>query len=193
MNSDRKLRCCTQLYWTVLTWIPLFSTMLTMCPCSPRWLLWGESLPQWGNVCDGSRRGSIYLHLRRWLRRRHLQPDGDGFVLAEGDSFFFHLCHSCCLLNSSLLFSQDPAARTPARTTACVRLWRWPDEGMFLMSTSASVGQASRGCTARPVSSHWKSCLCVCLVFKPVCEEILDKDCGGSVSSVNIGFGFIMK
>lgn len=128
----------------------------------PRRLLWGECLPQWGNMCDGSRGRSIYLHLCRWLRWRHLQPDRDGYVTEDAFFFFFNLFsfyHSCCLLTSSLLlFSQGPAAQTPARTTDCVRWWHRPDGGMFSTSTSASASQASRGCTARPVSSLWKSC-----------------------------------
>lgn len=155
--------------WTavVLTCVNLDSTLFHRThnkQCDfffPRRLLWGECLPQWGNMCDGSRGRSIYLHLCRWLRWRHLQPDRDGYV-TEDASFFFNLFsfyHSCCLLTSSLLmFSQGPAAQTPARTTDCVRWWHRPDEGMFSTSTSASASQASRGCTARPVSSLWKSC-----------------------------------
>lgn len=145
--------------WAAGTWIPLISTGLTISTVTsfpPRWLLWGESLPQWGNMCDRSRGRSIYLHLCRWLRWRHLQPDRDGYV-AEETFIFFN--HSCCLLTSSLLpLSQGPAAQTPARTMDCVRWWHRPDEGMFSTSTSASASQALRGCTARPVSYLQKSC-----------------------------------
>lgn len=62
--------------------------------------------------------------------------------------------HSGCPLTPSFhLPSQGPAAPTPAGTKECVRWWRRPDEGMFSTSTCASAGQASRGSTARPVSS----------------------------------------
>lgn len=84
-KNEKYTSSCTQVYRSVFIRIPLSNVALR---CSPRWLLWGESLPQWGNVCDGSRRRSIYLHLCRRLRWRHLQPDGDGFVVAQGDCFW---------------------------------------------------------------------------------------------------------
>lgn len=67
----------------------------------PRRLLWGECLPQWGNMCDGSRGRSIYLHLCRWLRWRHLQPDRDGYVTE--DAFFFLTCSLSIILAVYLL------------------------------------------------------------------------------------------
>lgn len=157
-----------QLYWTVWTWIPLISTVLTISNVtsfSP-----GDYCEV--NLCHNGGTCVTGVGDDPFICICADGFGGDTCNLTETGTwqrmlFFFLTCfffyHSCCLLTSSLLlFSQGPAAQTPARTTDCVRWWHRPDEGMFSTSTSASASQASRGCTARPVSSLWKSCWSAC-------------------------------
>lgn len=65
-------------------------------------------------MCDGGGRRSLHLYLWRWLRRRHLQPDGDRYPKEEGEGKNT-LVWSYTVVNSSSSPLSGPCSPNPCK------------------------------------------------------------------------------